>query len=234
MFTRCYEPRYGDYKNFDEIKIGAVLDMVQDISIKDSENVGFGLDALNTMNVAWLMQGITIKLLAPVKTNMEIEVSTAVKTLKGATSERGCYIRQNGLIVAETIANWFLWDTQNNKIAKIPTDMRDKFNLYAFREDFLVYEKPKIIENPKRSYLVRICNKDLDTNNHLNNQKSAEILMDALPYDFNFNYAKILYKKPAFLGDELFVCLSKTEKGYYVHLEDIANEVYVLGNFELV
>jgi len=108
MFTHTYETRYGDYKDFDTIKTGAVLDFVQDISIKDSERSGFGIHALNEMNLAWLMQGINVEFKKPVKTLLPIEVSTAVKTLKGVTSERGCIIRQNGEIVAKTVANCFI------------------------------------------------------------------------------------------------------------------------------
>lgn len=234
MYTYKYETRYGDYKNFDEIKTGTILDIVQDISIKDSDKMGFGLDTLRQMNLAWLMQGINIRLLSPVKTGEIIEASTAVKTLKGVTSQRGCYIKQKGITVAQTMANWFLFDTQKNKLAKIPPEIKDKFVYHEFGEDFFDYSKPMISENVNRIYSIRISNKDIDTNNHLNNQKSADILMDALPYDFRFNFAKILYKKPAFLGDELYLCIDEIEKGFYVHLEDIESEIYVAATFETV
>lgn len=234
MYTCKYETRYGDYKNFDEIKTGTILDIVQDISIKDSDTMGFGLNTLRKMNLAWLMQGINIRLLSPVKTGEIIEASTAVKLLKGVTSQRGCYIKQNGVTVAQTMANWFLFDTKNNKLAKIPPEIKEKFIFYEFEEDFLDYSKPLISKSVNRMYSIRISNKDIDTNNHLNNQKSADILMDALPYDFSFNLAKIIYKKPAFLGDELYLCTSEIEKGFYVHLEDVKSEIYVAGTFEIV
>ncbi len=232
MFNYNYETRYGDYKNFDIIKPGTVLDIVQDIAIKDSENSGYGMNVLREMNLAWLLQGINLRFLKPVQTGVLIEASTAVKTLKVVTSERGCFIKQNGELVAQTIANWFLFNTEKNRIAKIPEEMLCQYEFYDFNDDFFSFKKPQIEELENVSYSIKVSNKDIDTNMHLNNQKGADLLMDALPFDFYFNNAKILYKKSAYLGDVLDVCIKETEKGYYVHLQTQDNEICVVGTFE--
>ena len=198
MFTHTYETRYGDYKDFDTIKTGAVLDFVQDISIKDSERSGFGIHALNEMNLAWLMQGINVEFKKPVKTLLPIEVSTAVKTLKGVTSERGCIIRQNGAIVAKTVANWFLFNMEKMRISKVLPEMQSAYEFYEFDDEFFIYKKLKTMEIDDYSYSIKVSNQDIDTNMHLNNQKGADLLMDALPFDYNFNYMNVLYKKRIF------------------------------------
>ena len=74
--------------------------------------------------------------------------------------------------------------------------------------------------------------KDFDTNMHLNNQKSAELLMDALPFEYTFDDIRIIYKKPALLGEELDVCMQKIQNGYYVHLAASDGEICVAGTFE--
>jgi len=231
MFTYTYEPRYGDYKNFDVLKPATILDFVQDISIRDSDRCGYSLDELIQKNLAWLMQGINIKYLKPLKTHKILEVSTAINTLKGATSQRGCYIKQDGEIVAKTVANWFLFNTEQNRIAKIPEEMQDKYTFHNFDDDFFNYKKCTVLDSVSPQYNVIVSNKELDTNMHLNNQKSAELLMDALPFDFDFTDAEIIYKKPAFLGDKLEVCISDIENGYYVHLQTAKKDVCVAGKF---
>ncbi len=232
MYTHTYETRYGDFKDFDTIKTGAVLDMVQDVSILDSNRCSYGINALRDMSLAWLLQGINVKIEKPVKTFMPIEVSTGVKTLKGVTSERGCIIKQNGEVVAKTIANWFLFNTEKMRIAKIPQDMHDKYEFYDFNDEFFTFVKPDLYDINEPLYTVKVSNKEIDTNMHLNNQKGADLLMDALPFDFSFNSIKILYKKPAYLNDMLGVCIKETEKGYYVHLMSQDNDVCVAGTFE--
>lgn len=232
MFEFTYETRYGDYKDFDTIKPSSILDMVQDISTKNSESRGFGMNKLRDMGIAWLLKGIKIEFFAPVKTHSPVTISTAVKPFKGASSLRGCIISQDGKPVARTAAEWFVFDTLKGRPCKIPDEIASAYEVHDFNDEFFNYQKPKLMEFEICAYTIRISNKEIDTNMHLNNQKSAELLMDALPFDYRFRKAEILYKKPAFLGDELEVCVAETEKGYYVHLQTKDKEVCVAGIFE--
>lgn len=232
MFTHTYETRYGDFKDFETVKVGSVLDIVQDISTKEAESCGFGIDKMCELNMAWLMQGINVCFLKSVKTHTPIEAFTAVQRLKGAISERCCLLKQDGEIVAKTVANWFLVDTNKLKVCRIPNELHECYVCHNFKDDFFEYVRPRLHEFECPEYTVRVSMRDIDTNNHLNNQKSAEILMDALPVDFRFNNMKILYKKAAYIGDELGVCVKQLEDGYYVHLQNKNNDLCVAGVFE--
>lgn len=232
MYTFKYETRYGDYKDFDTVKIGSVLDMIQDVSTRDSARCGYDMNRLKEMKMAWLLQGINVHFEKPVKTNLPVEVYTAVKSLKGATSARGCFIKQNGTVVAKSIANWFLFDTEKMRIGRIPVEMVDAYEFYNFEDDFFEYKKALTFEIENPEYIVRISNKEIDTNMHLNNQKGAELLMDALPFDFYFNHLNLIYKKSAYLGDELEVCMKKLDNGFYVHMQTKEKETCVAGTFE--
>jgi len=234
MFTFTYETRYGDYKDFDTIKTGCLLDIIQDVSTRDSHSKGFGIHELRSMNAAWLLQGISLHIVKPVKTLAPIEAFTAVKSMKGVTSERGCILRQEGEVVAKSISNWFLFDTANNKFCRITDQMLSAYPPHDFGDDFFAYSKPALCAFDSFDYTVKIANKDIDTNRHLNNQKGADILMDALPFDFNFNHLNLLYKKQAYLGDVLEVCTMKIDNGYYVHIQTQAKEICVAGTFELL
>ena len=160
-----------------------------------------------------------------------MEVSTAVKTLKGATSARGCYISQNGEVVAKSIANWFLFDTQKGRIGRVTPEMISAYEFHEF-DEFFEYKKAPLFEISEPGYKIRIANKEIDTNLHLNNQKGAELLMDALPFDFKFNSMNLIYKKQAYLGDELEVCTKEIPGGYYVHMVNKDGEICVAGTFE--
>lgn len=234
MFKINYETRYGDYKDFNTVKVSSVLDMIQDVSTKDSARCGYDMDKLRKMKVAWLLQGINLKIEKPVKTHIDVEVSTAVKTLKGATSARGCYIKQEGEIVAKSIANWFLFNTERQRIGRVSPEMVEAYEFYEFGDPFFEYTKPTLFEIEKPEYRIKIANKEIDTNRHLNNQKGAELLMDALPFEFEFNSINLLYKKQAYLGEELEVCRKEIPGGYYVHMQTPEKEICVAGTFEKV
>lgn len=232
MFSHTYEIRYGDYKNFSQLKTGSLLDMMQDVAIKDSLNCGYGIHKLKEMGLAWLLQGINVELLGFLSVDYPIEISTGVKTLKGATSVRCYIVSQNGKVVAKAVANWFLFDTAKQKIAPVLPEMSLAYNFCDFDEECFNYKKLKLRETEKSLYNVRVSNQHIDTNMHLNNQKGADLLMDGLPYDFSFKKINILYKKPAYLGEELYLGLCETDNGYYVHLSDASGEVCLAGVFE--
>lgn len=234
MFTMKYETRYGDYKDFDTIKISSVLDMIQDVSTRDSARCGYDMQKLREMNIAWLLQGINLKFEKAVSTREPVEMSTAVKTIKGATSARGCFIKQKGEIVGRSIANWFLFDTGKMRIGRVSPEMIESYEFYDFDDDFFDYRKAPVFQIEEPEYAVKIANKEIDTNGHLNNQKGAELLMDALPFDFKFNSVNLLYKKQAYLGDVLYVCKKEIEGGYYVHMQTEEKEICVSGTFENV
>jgi len=229
MFNKKYETRYGDYKDFETIKPSSLLDIVQDVSIRHSDSCGYGIGKLKKMNLAWLIQGINIHIEEAVKTESKIDVNTGIKNFRGTTSERGCILSQNGKVVAKTVANWFLIDTKLMKPVRITEEIASSYGLESFDDEFFKFRKPEILD-AKFAYTVKVSNKDIDTNKHLNNQKSAEMLTDALPFDFNFSDASILYKKSAYLGDMLDVCITEIENGYQVQLK-ANDEIYVVGSF---
>jgi len=232
MFRYDYNIRYSDYKDFETVKISTLLEVIQEVAILNSASCGFGIDVLRKMGRAWLLQGINVRIESPVSTHYPLVANTAVKSLKGVLSERGTIIEQNGTPIAKSIANWCLLDTDRMRLARIPREMTDSYEHYDFDDEFFNYVRPEILEDVPEVYKIRVCNKELDTNKHLNNQKGAELLMDALPFDFTIKDIKLFYPNPAYLGEELAVCVKETENGYYVHLKNSENTVCVVGTFE--
>lgn len=231
MFSFKYETRYGDYKDYDNIKPSSILDMVQDVSTKASADCGYDINTMRKLNLAWLLQGVKLRFEKRISPDFPVEIFTSVKPRNGVTSERCCLIKQNGEIVGKTVSNWFIFNVERQRPTRIPKDMLDAYEVYDFDDDFFNCEKMQTFDIDAISYSIKISNKEIDTNMHLNNQKSAELLMDALPFDFYFNEMNVVYKKPAFLGDELDVCVKEIYNGFYVHLQTKEKELCVAGTF---
>lgn len=231
MFGSTYETRYGDYKDFDYIKTGTILDIVQDVSIKHSNSCGYGMHHMRDIGLAWLMQGIKLKIVKKPNVFDNIVAYTGVRKINGVSSERGCILEQNGEIIAKTIACWFLIDIEKGVLSRIPDEMANAYDIHDFKDDFFVYKKLRVNSVGEEKYTVRISNHEIDTNGHLNNEKAFEILADTLPYDYDYDTVELLYKKESYLGDEMKICVDKTEKGYCVELVNSNMEVCVAGVF---
>lgn len=231
MFEFEHKIRYSDYKDFDTVKVSTALELIQEAAIQDSDQFGFSIEKLREMKLAWLLLGYNVHFNKKISAHKPITTFTAVKTMKAATSVRGAVLYQDGEVVAKSIANWFMFDMEKMRPARIPEEMLSCYGYYDFNDDFFDYKKPEILEIEKPEYTIRVSNKEIDTNRHLNNEKGAELLMDALPFDFYFSDMSIIYKNQARLGDILGVCVKKLENGYYVHLETENKDVCVAGTF---
>lgn len=231
MFEFEHKIRYCDYKDFDTVKVSTALELIQEAAIQDSNQFGYPIEKLREMNLAWLLLGYNVHFNKKISTHLPITTFTAVKSMKAATSVRGAVLYQGGEIVAKSIANWFMFDTEKMKPARIPEGMLTCYGDYDYDDDFFNYKKPEILEIENPCYTIRVSNKEIDTNRHLNNEKGAELLMDALPFDFFFTDMSIIYKNQARLGDVLGVCIKELKNGYYVHLETENKEVCVAGTF---
>ena len=125
-----------------------------------------------------------------------------------------------------------LLDTERMRLARIPKEMMESYEQYDFGDEFFSYVRPEIIEDAPKRYTIRISNKEIDTNMHLNKLKGAELLIDALPFDFEIKNIKLYYPNPAYLGDEIQVCICEIENGFYVHLKKNDGTICVAGTFE--
>ncbi len=231
MFSHTYELRYSDFKNFDIVKPATIIDIAQDIAIKHSDSCNYGLKVLHDMNMAWLLQGIKLHFNRQLDIRKPITTYTGVKNMRGTTSERGTLFEQDGEIAATTVANWFMFDSERLRPIRIPADIAEAYGIHDFNDDFFTFRKPDL-RDAAPLFDVHISNKEIDTNNHLNNQKSAEILMDALPIDFIFTDMTVFYKRSALLGEILTLCRCNIENGYYVHLTNSSGDICVAGTFE--
>ena len=231
MFEFEHKLRYSDYKDFDTVKVSTALELIQEAAIQDSDQFGYSIDKLREMNLAWLLLGYNVHFEKPISTKYPITTFTAVKNMKAATSVRGAKLLQNGEVIGKSIANWFMFDTNKMRPGRIPEEMLTCYGFYDFNDDFFDYKKPEILEIEEPAYTIRVSNKDIDTNMHLNNVKGAELLMDALPFDFFFTDMSIIYKNQSRLGDVLGVCVKELDNGYYVHLETEDRNVCVAATF---
>lgn len=218
MFSHRYEIRYGDYLDLHSVRPAALLDMVQDVSSRHSAACGYDMRSLYASGLCWILQGMKLRLLAPADNQKPIDAFTAVAQMKGITSERGCILRQEGVTVAKTVANWVLFDIAAQKLARFPDGMAEAYGLHDFQDDFFRYHKPAPAAETQPLYSLPVGRREIDTNRHLNNQKGAELLMEALPEGFSFREMSVYYKRSAYEGDILTLSRAEIDGGWYAAL----------------
>lgn len=199
MFAKEYILRFGDIDRFGKVKISTILDFLQDISIAHSDSVGYSAEKLKEMNIAWLLQGWRLKIQSIPSRKLPVVVKTAIMDCNKYESVRKYEIYQEEKLVALATSQWFTVDTENLKLTKVPDEVKNAFE--TEESNGLPLVKLRNFEGllPAGEFCVQL--RDLDTNNHLNNVKSAEILLDYIGCDGDIDEIFITYKRQVYGGD---------------------------------
>lgn len=227
LFEKKYEFRYGDLDKNGNIKIAAILDVLQDVSISHSAKVGFGLEGLYSISRAWLLEGWRVKIKEPLNSS-EIVAKTGIMKMHHFSSFRKYEIWQDGVCKVEGTASWFLVNTETMRPMVVSEEMLAVYECENVPDNGIPFLKLRpgietsfVSENP-------VFKRDLDTNNHMNNVKSAEIAMELLPDGAVVDEFKVTYRKAIQPEDTVKQYGSVTEKGYYAELKNGKDESCVL------
>ena len=227
MFSKDYSFRYGDVDNKFNIKISTVLDILQDISILHSDYVGFSLEKLYSMNIAWLLKGWRIRFLSKLDYN-NTTVKTGIMRTNKFESVRKYEIWQNGICKVIATAEWFTVDTQKMSLAKTPPELHEAFESISEQDNNLPFVKLRSEADMTLDAQMTVQPRDIDSNNHVNNVKSAEILLDYVPENENFDEMQITYRKELHKEDIIKIYTKPTEDGFLAELQNQNNETCVI------
>lgn len=230
MFTKEYSLRYGDLDSRGEIKISTVLDVLQDISILHSYSVGYSLDVLYSRSLAWLLHGWRIRFFQPIKYGKDAVVKTGITNYNKFEAIRKYEIWQDGICKVTATAEWFTVDTNRMRLTKVPEDIRNAYECTEEEDNGLPFIKLRgNSEIPVISDMM-VQNRDIDTNNHMNNVKSVEVLLDFISDRTHISELMITYKKELHKGEIVKICVKEKENGYLGELRNADNEPCVLIN----
>ena len=227
MFSKEYSFRYGDLDSKFNIKISTILDILQDISILHSDYVGFSLEKLYSMNIAWLLKGWRIRFLSKLDYNI-ITVKTGIMRTNRFESVRKYEIWQNGNLKVIGTAEWFTVDTQKMSLAKTPPELHAAFESINEHDNDLPFVKARSESDMTFVAQMSVQLRDIDSNNHVNNVKSVEILLDFVPETAKFDEIQITYKKELRKENTIKIYTKPTENGFSAELQNENSETCVI------
>lgn len=228
MYIKEYEFRYGDLNRRGNIKISTVLDILQEAAILHSAAVGYDTEKLAEMKIAWLLEGWRLRFDATLHNRSKVTVKTGIMTIKTCESNRGYEVWQDGERKIIATADWFTMNTEKRRIARIPQECIDAFDKVDEPDNGLLFERFKPLEEIETIDTRKVEKRDIDTNNHMNNVKSVEILLDYLPDDFKMKELNVRYRKELIAGESITVCRKETEDGFALELKNDSGDACVM------
>lgn len=228
MFSKEYILKYSDIDYKGRIKVSTILELLQDVSICHSANVGYDLGKMQEICIAMLLHGWHVKFLEPVDFDKPVVCKTGIMKVHRMEVHRKYEVYQDGVCKIRATAIWFSFNSHKKQIVRVPEEINEAYDTIEEENNGIEIARLRPSALAVSALTVRVTNRDLDTNNHMNNVKSVEAALDCLPDDMEVKELHVIYQKQLLKDEEIKICTYTDEEGLGIELKNSEDESCVL------
>ena len=173
------------------------------------------MNEIEETGFTWMLLYWKIKVFKRPRWNTEVIVNTWARKYNKLSTWRDFEMTdENGDVIAIASSDWVLIDANSGKLARITEDL---VNEYGLVEKAVFPDEPtgklKEPKNMKKVYEYTSARRDIDTNNHVNNEVYLDLCADALPEGMSLEFSdiEIFYKKQIKLKETVSMFYSNEE-----------------------
>lgn len=214
MYTFDGRIRYSEVDSLRRLTTEKTIDYFQDCSSFQSEDLGIGLDYMQSRNIAWVINYWQIDFIRRPRMGERVRIGTQPYDFKGIMGLRNFMMESEEgerLVVANSV--WTLLDMEKAYPMRIPEELKGK---YGTAEKLEMEYKPRKIAVPgdggetQEDVVVRLHH--LDTNHHMNNAQYVHFAVMYLPEEAEITEIRVEYRQQAMLGDHITPVLYRTQE----------------------
>lgn len=224
MYSFKSRVKYSEVDKEGFLSLEGMMNYFQDCSALHSEDLGVGIDYQKANNFTWMIITWHVQIFRKPKYSEEITIGTwpySFKSIKGG--RHYILLDSEGNTLARANSEWVLIDTKENKIAKIPDEVRAAYPTEDAMDMGPIRKKISIEEGLMLNDKILVTPFFLDTNDHVNNVKYLSVAEGYV--DRDYNEFRVEYKNQAFLHDE--ICVYRGTLYNQIVLKNQKNEVLV-------
>lgn len=186
-----------------------LLNLLQETAWMHAETIGFGLEAMEQKNLFWVVTRQTLTMNEWPAYGKNIQVQTWLRAPEGAFVAREFRIfNDSGKEIGTCVTSWLALDRQTKRILSAQ-DLYPWDQLASKEATGLIADKIPVEGQYEKLAKFRVRNSDLDTNQHVNNTKYAQWILDSIPYDLHrtlrLKTYSVNFLSETHLGDEVQV-----------------------------
>lgn len=224
--------RYSEVDAHKHMTLTALLELLQDCCIFQSEHLGIGIDYLEEKKRAWVLSSWQVVIKRYPLLGEKVTAYTWAYDFKGFYGYRNFEVVDGqGEIVAYANSIWIFMDTQSMRPARIPADLASAYSMEEPLDMEKAGRKLSIADGCKKEAPVPVQKFHIDTNLHVNNSKYVMIAEEYLPECFKIGELRAEYKKGAVLKDVLYPRTNLGETQATVSLENEEGKPYAVVEF---
>lgn len=208
LWEKEYTLRASDFDKYNRIRPAAILELFQDAAGQHAIEIGVGYDAMIKRSYLWVLTRIKFKIISNPKSYQKVMVKTWPLAPNRLNYRREyCIEDENGERLIVGSSEWVVMHSEKRRLVS------DQ-NLYPFIDGF----HPEVMFEDKLCKVhdfdatgdPRVVNAgfcELDANNHVNNTKYANYVLDAIKPSENdvLELFQIDYRKEVLEGTQLHI-----------------------------
>lgn len=207
-----------DFNN--KVKLSSIFNFMQEVATNHADNLNVGLDDLLENGLFWVLSRVKVEVLQYPTLGEEIKVETWPKGVDKLFALRDFNIYNcDNKIIAKATTAWLIIDIKKLR-PKRPKIFLER--IPNFPDEHAIIEIPdKIIESHRKEAIFdkEIRYTDIDINQHMNNVKYVEMVLDSFSED-NFKDKQIKAMQVNFLSECKFGDEIQIQKGKYDDTND--------------
>ncbi len=199
-----YESRIGYSQSNTELKLtfSGVVDLFQDCSTFQSEDLGIGYGFLKDQGMFWVVNSWQIVADRMPEMGERVRVCTSPYKLQGFLGCRNFYLTDlEGKYLVRANSVWSLLSIETGRPTKMPEELPGRYEMEERLDMVYASRKIKLPEGGREQAKVRVEYHHLDANHHVNNGQYVKIADCYLLADLPVKQLRVEYREQAFLGD---------------------------------
>lgn len=214
LFLKIYDLRANDFDKFNQIKPSSVLDLFQDAAGRHAEEIGVGFEAMKSRCYFWVLIRTKFQIISQPMIHQKVMVKTwPLEPNKFIYRREYSIESENGDKLIVGSSEWVVMHREKRRLVSAP-------DLYSFKNGFHAemnfakkLDKLEDFETDTLPYAITPGFSELDVNNHVNNTKYANFVMDAICPDapLNIDFFQLDYRKEVVEGTQLNIYHTQNE-----------------------
>lgn len=183
-FTNEYSVNTNNININGRLGLFGILSMLQDVAAIHAETVGLGIVDMVEKGSFWVLVQQKLKMESWPTWQQSLQIKTWIRSPLGPKGLRDFEIFVDGEKIGESVITFMLLDSKTRK--PVWPDFMSEFQSLCRTDNLKL--TPHRIDSPedlefKNAFNVRIS--DLDVNNHVNNVKYTQWVLDSIPIEYH-------------------------------------------------
>ncbi len=223
----------ADVDSKGNFRLAALLSLCQEVAYMHSTRLGFGYERLRALDLAWVLSRAQVDVVRMPQWREQVEVKTWHKRQSGLYSLRDYTLTTlEGEPLVKVTTSWLIINIATRRITRldrVPQGDRE-IEFCTYDCDAIESEAPRL-DTPEGGYSLdshRVRYSDIDLNQHVNNAKYVEWLIDRSPrsveglqcFVINFNHEalfdQIVDMQITEEQDDIYICGECSNRNIFV------------------